>query len=268
MSAHHSGGLPSTIAGINLLPEERRREIYINLVPAEIFAHFNLRSDLYDSLGRDLVRMKCEPGQSDAEVFIYHQADFRDPVLYGHLTDTVSGQIYILLYVINDPESRRFDIDRLPDGSPTLLGAVTRNLEQECLAFEAGLAPGQVRHGLRLLLPATQKFEDFVHMLGHTIYFAEPLYYHNAILFERYGFAYQSGRKLMEEINAGFQPRGSLARLLDGSTPFRQRDAARSVRKRSWAIHDGILGAPFSGVKMYKRVGFAAGLNTAKNLAW
>jgi hypothetical protein len=59
----------------------------------------------------------------------------------------------------------------------------------------------------------------------------------------------------MESIHAGFQPGGDLHTQLDGSTPFRKPDAANSIRKRSWAIHDGILGEPFTNVTMYKRIG-------------
>ena len=87
------------------------------------------------------------------------------------------------------------------------------------------------------------------------MYFAEPLYYHNAYIFEHDGFSYQRGRKLMERIHAGFSPGGDLLPLLDNSTPFRKPEAANSVRLRSWAIHDGILGEPFNNVTMYKHIG-------------
>ena len=259
---------PTTISTINILPFEAKREIYKNLVPEEIYSRFNLSPDLYDLEGRDLILLKSDPGQSDVEIFIFHQSGFSDPVLYGHITDTLFGQIHILLYVINNPDSQRFNIDRMADGTPTLLGAVTRNIDEELLAFQNGLSPGQVRHGMRLMVSGARKFEEFVQSLGHTIYFVEPLYYHNAVLFERYGFAYQRGRNLMEEINEGFQPKGHLTKLLDASTPFRSPNAGNSIRKRSWAIHDGILNKPFSGVTMYKRVGIGAELNTSQNCDW
>ncbi len=260
--------LPRTISGLNNLPFQAKSELYQRLIPTEIIARFNLPDNLIDDTGRDLIVIKGDEGQSDAELFVYHEAGFIDPVLYGHITDTLIGQIHILLYVLNDPISPRFNIDRMPDGTPTLLGAVSRNLEEEVRAMQAGVSPGQVRQGLHLMQAAVLKFEEFVQELGHTIYFVEPLYYHNAVIFERFGFSYQKGRKLMEEINAGFQPRGRLTRLLDSSTPFRQFSARSSIRKRSWAIHDGILGMPFSGVTMYKRAGIMAGLNTSKNCAW
>ena len=153
-------------------------------------------------------------------------------------------------------------------GSPTRFGTLKRNLEAESQACEAGLAPGQVRRGLRMLGQAIEAFEGFIVALGHEMYFVEPLYYHNAVIFERYGFSYQMGKRLMESIHTGFQPGGDLHTQLDGSNVFRKPEASESIRKRSWAIHDGILGEPFTNVTMYKRVGKAAGVNTTKDCKW
>jgi hypothetical protein len=117
------------------------------------------------------------------------------------------------------------------------------------------------------LSPAIIAFENFVEELGHDLYFVEPLYYHNAVIFERYGFAYQQGRKLMERIHNGFSEGGDLLIQLDDST-FRPAQAENSIRLRSWAIHDGILGAPFTNVTMYKRVGKHAGIRTTADTSW
>jgi acetoin utilization protein AcuC len=198
---------------------------------------------------------------------LYHKHGFEDPILYGHLTDTLNGQIHILLYIMNDPDSQRFNVDRMPDGSPTKFGTTNRNLEAEKAAMQAGLSPGQIRHGLKSLSRATDTFEKFIHDLGHELYFIEPLYYHNAVIFERYGFAYQSGRRRMERIQAGFSKEGELTAKLDGSD-FRHQEAANSIRLRSWAIHDGILGEPFSNVTMYKKVGKMAGISTTGDTPW
>ncbi|MBI1854441.1 MAG: hypothetical protein HYR93_00970 [Chloroflexi bacterium] len=258
---------PSTIGGINLLSEEHKRAIYCGLVPRELLERFNIPPNFIDSQGRSLVRTKWMPGNPSAEFSLFHQADFPDPILYGHLTDTMNGQIHILLYVLNDPESPRFDVDKMPDGRATKFGTLIRNLEAEKAALEAGLAPGQVRHGLRLLSQAVIAFENFVEDLGHEMYFVEPLYYHNAVIFERYGFAYQQGRKLMERIHAGFFENGDLLKQLDDST-FRRREAQSRIRLRSWAIHDGLLGEPFTNVTMYKRVGKSAGVSTTADTKW
>ena len=257
----------STIASINLLPEDEKREIYNRAVPVELLQRFKL-PDLGTQRGRALAQYRCAAGSSDVEIAVYPEPRFPDALLYGHIIDTVSGQIHILLYILNDPHAPRFDVDRMPDGSPTRFGILRRNLEAELAAFEAGLAPGQVRRGLRMLDPGMKAFEHFVSSLGHALYFIEPLYYHNAITFERYGFAYQMGRRLMERIQSGFASGGDLRARLDGSSPFRQPGAADSIRLRSWAIHDGLLGEPFTNVTMYKRVGARAELETAPGCKW
>ena len=256
---------PSTIGGINKLDEEQKRAIYARYIPKELIERFDL-PDLKNN--KDLLQFRFAPGASDVEMKLYHQPGFPDPVLYAHLTDTMNGQIHVLLYILNDPASPRFDVDRLPDGSPTRFGTLKRNLEAELAAMQAGLSPGQVRRGLRLARPATSAFEEFIKSLGQEMYFIEPLYYHNAIIFERYGFAYQVGRRRMEAIQAGFQEGGELRHRLDGSTPFRRPAAADSLRLRSWAIHDGILGEPYTNITMYKKVGTLAGLNTAPGCKW
>jgi acetoin utilization protein AcuC len=258
---------PSTIGGINLLPEREKRAMYARYIPPAILEKFNI-PPLTSAAGHTLLQFNFANGSPDVEMRLFHKVDFPDPILYAHMTDTISGQIHILLYILNDPESPRYDVDKMPDGSPTKFGILKRNIEAESKASEAGLAPGQIRSGLRMLGQAIEKFEEFATMLGHDMYFIEPLYYHNAILFERYGFAYQVGKRLMESIHAGFQPAGDLYAQLDDSNPFRMKDAADSIRKRSWAIHDGILGEPFTNVTMYKRVGINAGLNTTRATKW
>ena len=257
----------STIASINLLPEDEKRRIYSRTVPPSLLKRFNLPA-MNTKRGQTLMRFRFEPGSSDVELALYPELRFPDPLLFGHITDTISGQIHILLYILNDPDSPRFNVDIMPDGSPTRFGTFQRNLEAEQAARQAGLAPGQVRRGLRMLPEAIQAFEDFVSSLGHEMYFAEPLYYHVAVLFERYGFAYQAGKRLMESINAGFGDEGDLRQKLDGSTPFRDPSAVGSIRLRSWAIHDGLMGEPFTNVTMYKRVGKTAGINTTPGCGW
>jgi hypothetical protein len=256
-----------TIASINLLPEEEKRSIYSRTVPPELLRRFNL-PDPDTQRGHALTDYRFAPGSSDVEIALYPELRFPDPLLYGHITDTMNGQVHVLLYILNDPDSPRFNVDRMPDGSPTRFGTLQRNLEAELAALEAGLAPGQVRRGLRMLRPAIRAFEGFVLSLGHDMYFIEPLYYHNAIIFERNGFSYERGRKLMERIQSGFSPDGELRARLDASSPFGGPGAGESIRLRSWAIHDGLLGEPFTDVTMYKRVGEEAGLDTAPGCAW
>ena len=256
---------PSTIGGINKLSEDEKRSIYGRYIPNDLIEKFHIPDPVHN---HDLLRFRFAPGSSDVEMMLYHETGFQDPVLYAHLADTMNGQIHVLLYILNDPASPRFSVDKMPDGSPTKFGILKRNLEAEQAAMGAGLSPGQVRKGLRLLQPATTAFEEFITSLGHDMYFVEPLYYHNAVIFERYGFAYQMGKRQMEQIQAGFQEGGALCQQLDGSTPFRSANAANRIRLRSWAIHDGILGEPFTNVTMYKRVGKSANISTTPGCTW
>ncbi len=258
----------STIGQINLLPEHEKREIYRRIIPTELMERFKLSPYFTDIQGRSLLKLNCKPGSTSVELSLFHQHGFQDPVLYGHLTDTMNGQIHILLYILNDPASPRFDVDVMPDGQPTKFGTSRRNIDAERNALQFGLAPGQIRSGLGLLTSATEAFERFVESLGHDIYFVEPLYYHNAIIFERYGFAYQVGRKLMERIQAEFTSESDTTKKLDGRSEFRQPDARKSIRLRSWAIHDRILGEPFTDVTMYKRIGKHAGVSTCNTCDW
>jgi len=256
---------PSTIGGINKLPDLEKREIYSRYIPQELIQKFDLKDLAHD---QDLLQFRFAEGASDAEMMLYHQARFPDPILYAHLADNINGQIHVLLYILNDPASPRFNVDKMPDGSPTQFGIRKRNIEAELAAMNAGLSPGQIRHGLRALRQAMDAFEDFVASLGHDLYFVEPLYYHNAVIFERYGFSYQMGRRLMNDIQAGFSEGGGLRQKLDDTNPFRTSNAANSIRLRSWGIHDGLLGEPFTNVTMYKRVGVSANINTTPGCEW
>lgn len=257
---------PSTIGGINRLPEEEKRKIYSRVIPQQLLDRFNLPAANSLRL-QSLLMFDFEPGSTDVEMSLFHEPRFSDPILYGHLTDTLNGQIHVLLYILNDPDSQRFNVDRMPDGRKTSFGTRIRNLEAEKAALEAGLAPGQVRSGLRMLSDAILAFEKFIESLGHDIYFVEPLYYHNAVIFERYGLAYQMGRRRMESYHTDFAKGGNISRKLDNSH-FRKRDAVNSIRLRSWAIHDGILGEPFTDVTMYKKIGRCAGINTTPGCDW
>lgn len=258
----------STIYGVNNLPGYEKREIYARIIAPELLQRFNIPPDLLTEEGTDLLKITCPERSSSVEMELHHIPGFEDPILFGHLTDNLTGQVHILLYVLNDPESPRFDVDRMPDGRKTMFGTLCRNIQAEIAAMEYGLAPGQIRRGLRLLKPAICSFETFVSSLGHELYFTEPLYYHNAIIFEHYGFSYAKGKKLMERIQYGFSSTGDLVKKLDNSSPFKSPSAASSIRLRSWAIHDGILGEPFTNVTMFKHVGKSAGIDTSSGCVW
>jgi len=259
---------PSTIGGINRLPPQEKRSVYSKVIPPELLAKFDIPSSLVDENGHDLFSISCPPESSDAELSLYHRHNFPDPVLFGHITDTIQGQLHILLYGMNDPTTQRYDVDRLPDGTKTSFGTDHRNLLEERKALKAGLAPGQIYRGPHLFKESMYQFERFVSMLDHDLYFVEPLYYHVAIIFERHGFSYQSGRKLMKRIHSGFSEGGDLLPGLTEENPFRQPAAANSIRLRSWAVHDHILERPYSDVTMYKYVSKEAGMSTAPGIPW
>jgi hypothetical protein len=259
---------PTSIAAVNRLPEDEKRNLYLRIIPDVLVKRFNLPADFRDEQGRSLTELRCASGSTDVALALRHKAEAIDPLLYAHASDTMNGQVHVLLYVLNDPEGPRFDVDRMPDGQPTEFGVFRRNLAAEVAALRAGLAPGQVRRGLRALRDSIEAFEAFVESLSHDVYFVDPLFYHNAVLFESYGFAYQQGRRLMEGIHSGFEPGGTLSAAMDGSTPFRAPEMAGTLRGRSWAIHDGVLGYAFTRLTMYKRVGRPSGVATFPNAVW
>lgn len=259
---------PSSIGAINKLPEHERRAIYLRFIPPVLLEQFGISGELTDSEGRSLAEFRFETGATDVVVELSHALGAQDPLLYAHITDTMNAQLHILLYVVNDPHSERFDVDRMPDGRPTHFGVDLRNIPAELDAMQAGLSPGQIRPGLRMLKHVIASLEDFAGFLGHTMVLIEPLYYHNAIIFERHGFYYLKGRRMMEDLHVGFLPGGELHSRLDGSTPFRNPAYANSIRGRSWALHDGVADEPFSGVTMYWRVGKPGHIETFPGASW
>lgn len=256
-----------SIGGINALPRQQRRRVYSSLLPLDVLLRFGIDPDtLFGPDSSSLFRISAR--RASVELSLQHRVDAQDPVLYLQLADTMTNQIEVVMFIVNDPSSERFDTDQLPDGTPTEFGTQGRNLEEEVRAMEAGLAPGQVRHGLRLTRDLVPIFEDFVQALHHDAVYLEPLAYHNGILFERLGFAYAMGLGRMEWIHREFALGGLLQSRLDGSTPFRMPGAEKNVRGRSWAIYDGIMDMPYTGVKMYKRVGVHAGVITFPDAVW
>lgn len=259
---------PDTIRAINALPAEEKEAIYTTLLPDWIFDEYEIDRQTHEFGGHRVVSFICPQGSRAVEITVKDQAMDRDPLFYLHAADTFNNQILVLLLVINDPHAPRFNIDVDEHGNPTYFGTGARNKPAELAAMRAGLAPGQVRHGLRaarLLLPP---FETFIQRMGHDMFLIEPMAYHNAIAFERYGFSYMRGLKDMKLIHEEFQPGGVLHNRLTPDNPFRHPDAWKSVRGRSWAIHDGILGHSFTGFQMYRRIGKDSSVNTFPDARW
>jgi hypothetical protein len=250
-----------SIGQINRLPPKQMRQVYRHLLPQKILQQFHIDLEtLSDAKGRPL--FTCRPGILYVKIALYHEHQAQDPILYVQLADTANNQIEIVLLIINNPRAERFDTDRMPDGTPTFFSTVARNVQEEIRAMHAGLAPGQVRRGLGLTSDLVKTMEQFIVALHRDIFYIQPLAYHNAITFERLGFAYMMGLERMRWINQEFSPGGILSKRLDKTTPFRYPQMSGTIRGRSWAIHDGILDEPYTGIKMYKRVGIHAGITT------
>jgi hypothetical protein len=269
MSDATTRALPSidSILDLNALPWTLREQIYVRLIPEELLARFGIeRASLRNAAGDRPLRIAAPDDASWARVELRASRDDHDPVLAVDIAMSAFDVPELTFVQINDPAAPRYGVDRDPDGQDTLLGTVSRNLTEEARALEHGLAPGQVRRGLRMLPRVLECMDGLCRLLGREFYLVEPLFYHSALLYERHGCDYLMGRELMHEIDAAFRAGGALLPLLDDSTPFRRPGFEASVRGRSWAIHDGILAGmaagAWSGVKMYRVPGRPAVVST------
>ncbi len=261
-----SAGVPIALRQINGLPENARRRAYRGLLPPSLLARFGINPITWQgSDGNEHVVLRAEPGSGLVRISMQAAEGVGHEFLNLELQDTSLNGINLNFLQLSDPYGPYFRTDYGEDGRPTLFGTVNRNLPAEEMALEAGLAPAQVRNGLGASTLILQQLEAFLATCGHSAYFLDPLTYASAWVFERRGFAYVRGHKLMDEIQTAFQPGGQLYQALDGSTPFRQPEQWKSVRGRAWAIHDGILevvGATWDGLRMVKQVGRHAGVET------
>ena len=253
----------TTLGAVNSLADAEKERIYGRLLPARLFSMLAISpATLCGPGGERLVRIIAPRGLGLVRIEVRRRQDEAAPVFFLDLADTRFGQMELAFCIISDPAAPRFGVDRDADGRDNCFATQGRNIPEEQRAMAAGLFPNQTRRGLRLFSEFFPTFERFVDGLGMEMIVAEPLTYDNAIRYERYGFDYLTGRRLMEEINRGFSPGGVLSRRLDGSTPFRRPGMEKTVRGRSWAIHDGILAKPWDEVRIYKMVGVAAGVDT------
>lgn len=243
------------IHDLNQLEEGLKERIYSRLIPTRVFEQFGIdRETFLNRDGERVVEINANPRSTYAIIEVREHPLDQDCIFFLEIEDTSFFKIDINFLIINDPHAPRFNTDLDETGRRTKFATVRRNIPEEIRAMEAGLAPGQVRKGLRLLKHFVPMAVAFVSAMGQDMIIAEPLAYNNAIIFESYGFSYIRGRRKMEEINEGFRPGGEYFEKLDGSTPFRRPGAEKTVRGRAWAIHDGILGEPWRGIEMYRRI--------------
>ena len=253
-----------SIYEINHLSPEERTRIFRTLVPSEIFSLFEIdRTTFFNRHGEKVVQFHTPETHGFASVDIKMRPEDIDSIFFLQISDTpFMDNMELSFVVINDPRKERYQIDRDPQGKDTLFGTALRNVGEEERAMKAGLAPGQVRPGLRLLGEFLHLLERFASRMEVSIISGEALFYHNAIQYENYGFGYLEGKRKMEEIDREFQKGGRLFNRLDDSTPFRRKGSEKSVRARSWAIQDGILDEPWVSPKLYKPVGKKVGVKT------
>jgi hypothetical protein len=264
--------LPFTIRQLNNLPENVKRRMYRGLIPPALLTRFGIDPIHWTDTSKvQKVFLKAEENSEKVLITAQSSANPEDEFFALELADNSLNAIELNLIVLNDPVAPRFSIDQTEEGAPTMFGTLKRNLPAEEQAMQAGLAPGQVRAGLGGSRAVFEQVDAFLSMLGHRAYFLEPLTYASAWVFERRGFAFVRGHKLMDDIHREFQPGGKLYQCLDDGSPFRKRDQAATVRGRAWAIHDGILDAldvRWDNLRMVKQIGRHAGVETFPQAAY
>lgn len=252
-----------TLRDINTLPQREKELIYRRILPQRLFERFTISPETFTGPGGErMIRFIAPEGLDFLRIEVRLAPDARDCVFFLEIADTQFHQMELAFCIINDPDSPRFDVDVDPEGRNNSFATLGRNIPEEIRAMKAGLFPNQTHRGMRMFPEFLELFERFVDSLGMDIIVAEPLSYDNAIRYEKYGFDYITGKRLMQEINEGFREGNLFHRRLDGSTPFRQPGSERSVLGRSWAIHDGILDKPWDTIRIYLQVGRKAGVDT------
>lgn len=258
--------IPITIKQINELPDNAKKRVYRALCPPELLTRFGLDPITWMSQnGNQKILLKATTDTNKINLTVRRGDSPSGDFICIELEDNPFNGIDLNLILLNDPDSPYFRTDINQDDQPTYFGTTSRNIPEELRSKQAGLAPGQVRSSMGASKLTLAQIDGFLATLGHRAYFLEPLTYASAWIFERRGFAYVRGHKLMDEIHKEFQPGGRLYKALDGSTPFRQPQQWSFVRGRAWAIHDGILeviDAKWDGLRMVKQVGRNAQVDT------
>jgi hypothetical protein len=260
-------GIITLIRDFEALDDLRRRGLIRTLIPRVCFEQFGINPENFqDEQGVERLRISFRNHGRILAVRITSRGESIDPIYSIFMQDFDEQSVDVIGLNINDPQAERFDVDLDEFGRiPADFFSRRRNVAEEVRAVQAGLAPGQVRKGLRWVGDVLAALESFLRRLGKRWIYCEAMAYHNAMVYEKHGFGYHF-RTWMDEmiwIDREFRPpHGSLYKKMDGSTPFRQPGMENTVRGRSWAIHDGIIGSPWSAPAMIKEVGVHAGVNT------
>lgn len=253
----------TSLRGINELETAEKQRIYTTIIPPRLFEFLEISPATLSGLdGLRRVSIIAPQGMGLARIEVKRHPDDPQTVFFLDIADTHYRQMELSFCIISDPSAPRFAVDVDSSGNDNCFTTLGRNIPEEIRAMRAGLFPNQTSRGLRMFGEFFTLFERFVDSLSMDMIVAEPLTYDNAIRYEKYGFDYLNGRRLMEQIDREFAPGGILTARLDGSTPFRMPGMEKSVHGRSWAIHDKIMDEPWEGVGIYKLAGADAGVNT------
>jgi hypothetical protein len=253
----------TSLRGINELEKAEKERIYTTILPPRLFELLGISPfTLSGPDGRRRVTIIAPRGMGLARIEVKKHPDDPHTVFFLDIADTHYRQMDLSFCIISDPSAPRFAVDVDSSGKDNCFTTLGRNIPEEIRAMQAGLFPNQATRGLRMFGEFFTLFERFVDSLAMDMIVAEPLTYDNAIRYEKFGFDYLNGRRLMERIDREFAPGGSLTARLDGSTAFRLPGMESSVHGRSWAIHDDVMDDPWEGVSIYKLIGVAAGVNT------
>ena len=257
-----------SIARLNRLPNEERDRTYLSLVPESIFERFQIdHKTLLNQFGERVVRGIFPPDENLGCIEVKYRSGDRDCIFSCQVSlEAFMQSLHLDFLIINDPFSERFNVDIDEEGGDTFFGTRSRNIPEEMKAMEAGLAPGMVRKGLRLLGEFVKCLDAFMAEVELKTVTAGAFFYHNAIMWERYGFTYFRGGRMMETIHREFQPGGLLYKKLDDSAPFRRKGFEKTIRGRSWALYDGVYLDAFDkeweSPIMYKTLGKEFKVNT------
>ncbi len=253
----------SSLQAINRLGEPEKESVYSCLLPLRLRGILGLADgSLCNPAGEKLVTVIAPRGLPLVRIEARLKPEEPVTVFFLELSDTQFHQMELSFCIIRDPASPSYAVDVDENGRSNWFASHGRHISEELRAMNAGLFPNQTHHGLQLFSEFFPLLERFTDSLGMQMIVGEPLSYDNAIRYEKYGFDYLRGKRLMREIDREFQPGGNYFRRLDGSSPFRMPGMERTVCGRSWAIHDGIMDEPWDEVQIYRMVGVHAGINT------
>ena len=176
--------LPVSIRAINTLPENPKLRLYRTLIPIQVLANFDINPRTWKNPDKEpQVSLVADAGTSSVKISAWNGENPQDHFFYIELADNAFNGIDLYFLIVNDPAAERYDIDIDARGRDTLFGTIHRNREAEEKAMRAGLAPCQVRQGLREI--AQRLPRDGI---GHFRKQAQMIGIAEQLLVERYGF--------------------------------------------------------------------------------